>query len=134
MIKKWKRQPKESRKCDKKRYKTWKLTRHTVESYAQNHGNKAKLLFTNTDSWTCEIEADDMYKDFWKNKDKFYNSDYSENSRYFDKTNKKVTGTFKDETAGKPIIEFIALRSKIYSYIKDDQKVEKTAKGIKKMW
>ena len=46
---------------------------------------------------------------------------------------KKVTGTFKDEAAGKPIIEFITLRSKMYSYIKDDQKVEKTAKGIKKM-
>ena len=75
-----------------------------------------------------------MYKDFWKNKDKFYNSDYSENSRYFNKTNKKVTGTFKDEAVGKPIIEFIALRSKMYSHIKDDQKVEETAKGIKKMW
>lgn len=75
-----------------------------------------------------------MYKDFWKNKDKFYNSDYSENSHYFDKRNKKVTGKSKVEAAGKPIIEFIGLRSKMYSYIKDDKKVEKTAKGIKKMW
>lgn len=75
-----------------------------------------------------------MYKDFWTNKDKFYNSDYSENSHYFDKRNKKVTGNSKGEAAGKPIIEFIGLRSKMYSYIKDDKKVEKTAKGIKKMW
>ena len=38
-----------------------------------------------------------------------------------------------DEAGVKPIIEVIGLRSKMYSYIKDDQKLEKTAKGIKKM-
>ena len=51
---------------------------------------------------------------------------------YFDKTNKKVIGKFKDEAAGVPICEFVGLRSKMYSYMKDDQKGEKTAKGIKK--
>ena len=39
---------------------------------------------------------------------------------------------FKDEAAGIPIIEFVGLRSKMYSYIKDNQKGGKTAKGIKK--
>jgi len=38
----------------------------------------------------------------------------------------------KDEAAGVPICEFIGLRSKMYSYIKDNQKGGKTAKGIKK--
>ena len=45
---------------------------------------------------------------------------------------KKVIGKFKDEAAGVPICEFIGLRSKMYSYIKDNQKGGKTAKGIKK--
>ena len=96
------------------------------------YGDKAKLLFTDTDSLTYEIEAEDVYKDFWNDKDKFDNSDYPESSPYFDKVNKKVIGKFKDEAAGVPIVEFIGLRSKMYSYIKDNNEGGKTAKGIKK--
>ena len=81
------------------------------------YADKAKLLFTDTDSLTYEIESKDVYKDFWNDKDKFDNSDYSESSPYFDKTNKKVIGKFKDEAAGVPICEFVGLRSKMYSYI-----------------
>ena len=92
---------------------------------------KAELLFTDTDSLTYEIESKDVYQDFWNDKNKF-DSDYPESSPYFDKTNKKVIGKFKDEAAGVPICEFVGLRSKMYSYIKDNQKGGKTAKGIKK--
>ena len=99
----------------------------------QKYGSKAKLLFTDTDSLTYEIEAKDVYSDFWNDKDKFDNSDYPESSPYFDKTNKKVIGKFKDEAAGIPITEFVGLRSKMYSYMKDNQTGEKTAKGIKKI-
>ena len=98
----------------------------------EKYGNKAKLLFTDTDSLTYEIEAENVYQDFWNDKDRFDNSDYPESSPYFDKTNKKVIGKFKDEACGIPITEFIGLRSKMYSYIKDNNKGGKTAKGIKK--
>ena len=96
------------------------------------YGNKAKLLFTDTDSLTYEIETKDAYKDFFKDKNKFDNSDYPENSPYFNKTNKKVIGKFKDEAAGVPVVEFVGLRSKMYSYMKDNDEGGKTAKGIKK--
>ena len=96
------------------------------------YGEKAKLLFTDTDSLTYEIEAKDVYKDFFKDKDKFDNSDYPKYSPFFYKKNKKVIGKFKDEAAGFPITEFVGLRSKMYSYMKDNQKGGKTAKGIKK--
>ena len=47
--------------------------------------NKAKLLFTDTDSLRYEIETEDAYEDFWSDKDKFDNhSEYPENSSYFD--------------------------------------------------
>ena len=98
----------------------------------QKYGSKAKLLSTDTDSLTYEIETSDAYQDFWNDKDKFDNSDYPEDSQYFDKTNKKVIGKFKDEAAGIPITEFVGLRSKMYSYMKDNDKGGKTAKGIKK--
>ena len=98
----------------------------------QKYGSKAKLLFTDTDSLTYEIEAKDVYSDFWNDKDKFDNSDYPVSSPYFNNTNKKVIGKFKDEAAGILITEFVGLRSKMYSYIKENNQCGKTAKGIKK--
>ena len=99
----------------------------------KKYGDEAKLLFTDTDSLTYEIEAEDVYQDFWNDKEKFDNSDYPESSPYFNKTNKKVIGKMKDEAEGVPIFEFVGLRSKMYSYMKDNQTGGRTAKGIKKI-
>ena len=46
--------------------------------------------------------------------------------------NKKVIGKFKDEACGVPITELIGLKSKMYSYVKDNEKGGRTTKGIKK--
>ena len=89
-------------------------------------------MFTNTDSLTYEIEAEDIYKDFWNDKDMFDNNDYPESSPYYCNVNKKIIGKFKDEACGIPITEFIGLKSKMYSYVKDNEKGGRTAKGIKK--
>ena len=98
----------------------------------EKYGSKAKLLFTDTASlWRQRLEID-AYKDFWADKDKFDNSDYAKDSPYFDAANKRVIGKFKDEAAGVPIVEFIGLRSKMYSYVKDNGKNDKTVKGIRK--
>ena len=96
------------------------------------YGDKARLLFTDTDSLTYEIEVDDVYQDFWKDKHLFDNSDYPKDSPFFDNTNKKVIGKFKDEEAGLPIVEFVGLRSKMYSLMKNNKQGSRTAKGIKK--
>ena len=92
----------------------------------------SKLLFTDTDSLTYEIEAEDVHKDFWNDKDMFDNSNYPENSPYYCNVNKKVISKFKDEACGVPIVEFIGLKSKMYSYVKDNEKGGKTAKGTKR--
>ena len=42
------------------------------------YGNKSKLLFTDTDSLTSEIETNNVYKDFYNDKDEFDFSDYLE--------------------------------------------------------
>ena len=98
----------------------------------KKYNNRARLLVTNTDSLTYEIEAEDVYKDFWNDKDMFYNSDYLESSPYYCNVNKKVIDKFKDEACGVPMVEFIGLKSKIYSYVKDNEKGGRTTKGIKK--
>ena len=92
----------------------------------KKYGDRAKLLFTDTDSLTYEIEAEDVYKNFWNDQDMFNNSDHPENSPYYCNTNKKVTGKFKDEACGVLITEFVGLKSKMYSYIKSDEKGGKT--------
>lgn len=96
------------------------------------YNSKAKLLFTDTDSLCYEIETGDAYADFWRDKELFDNSDYSKDSQIFYSTNKKVFGKFTDEAARMPIVEFIGLRSKMHSYIKDNGKNEKTDKGVRK--
>ena len=98
----------------------------------KKYNNRARLLFTDTDSLTYEIEAQDVYKDFWNDKDMFDNSDYPESSPYHCNVNKKIIEKFKDEACGIPITEFIGLKSKMYSYVKDNEKGGRTAKGIKK--
>ena len=99
------------------------------------YGNKAKLLFTDTDSLLYEIQTEDFYKDISGDvKDRFDTSDYPENhpSGIPTGVNKKVLGMFKDEAAGKIIKEFVGLRSKLYSYKMDEGKENKKCKGIKK--
>lgn len=98
----------------------------------KKYGPRAKLGFTLTDSLTYEIQTKDAYKDFWADKNKFDNIDYPKDSQFFDPTNEKVIGKYKDEAAGMPILDFIGLKSKMYSYIKDNGKNEKTCKGVKK--
>ena len=102
----------------------------------QKYGDKAKLLFTDTDSLMYEIETEDFYKDISKDvKDRFDTSDYPENHHSGIPTgiNKKVLGMFKDEAAGKIIKEFVGLRSKLYSYkMYEGEEEIKKCKGIKK--
>ena len=99
----------------------------------KKYNNGAKLLFTNTDSLTYEIEAEDVYNDFWNDKDMFHNSDYLESSPYYCNVNKKIIGKFKDEACGIPITEFIGLKSKMYSYVKDNEKGGKMLRVLKRM-
>ena len=99
------------------------------------YGEKAKLLFTDTDSFMYEIETEDFYKDISGDvKDRFDTSDYPENHPSGIPTgiNKKVLGMFKDEAAGKRIKEFVGLRAKLYSFIMEDGKENKRCKGVKK--
>ena len=99
------------------------------------YGEYVKLLFTDTDSLCYEIMTDDFYKDISPDiKERFDTSNYPKDHPSGIETgvNKKVIGMFKDEAAGKQIVEFVGLRAKLYSYRMDQGKVEKRAKGVKK--
>ncbi|XP_053379108.1 uncharacterized protein LOC123541547 [Mercenaria mercenaria] len=99
----------------------------------EKYEGNCKLLFTDTDSLCYEIKTKDAYEDFYKDKDLFDNSDYDSNSKFYFDNNKKVIGKFKDEAAGIPIVEFVGLRSKMYSYLLENEVNIKKCKGIKKL-
>ena len=52
----------------------------------------AELLFTDTDSLTYEIKSENTYEEFFKWNDLFDFSNFSKDSKFFNETNKKVTG------------------------------------------
>ena len=103
---------------------------HMVPFYTENGRCRAKLLFTDTDSLCYEIQTTDVYADMSKRLDLFDTSDYPPNNPLFSKTNAKVVGKMKDESPGVPPIEFVGLRSKMYSLLLPDNKEKMTAKGI----
>ena len=92
----------------------------------------AKLLFTDTDSLVDETKTEDVYEDFYQDKNSFYFSDYPLDSKFFDPANKKAIGKMKDEFKGKIISEFAGLKSKMYSLISIDNKKVTKAKEVNK--
>ena len=96
------------------------------------YGNKAKLLFTDTDSLCYHIETEDVYKDMELEKQVYDFSDYEKTHFLFSNANKKVVGKFKDETNGCPITEFVGVKAKMYSFVTENNECSKKAKGIKK--
>ena len=92
----------------------------------------AKLLFTDTDSLVYRIKTEDVYGDFYQDKDLFDFSEYSSNSKFFDPVNKKVIGNLKDELKGKIIREFEGLKSKMYPLISVDNEEVTKATGVNK--
>ena len=72
----------------------------------------AKLLFTDTDSLVYEIKTEDVYEDFYEEKNLFDFSDYPLNLKFFDPVNKKVIDKMKDEFKEKIINEFAGLKPK----------------------
>ena len=98
------------------------------------YNERAKLLFTDTDSLAYEIQTDDFYRDISPDvQAKFDTSNFSENhpSGILVGANKKVIGMFKDEAGGKIIEEFVGLRAKLYSYKMFESKTQKRKRKMR---
>ena len=99
------------------------------------YGEKAKLLFTDTDSLAYVIETEDFYRDISPDvRAKFDTSNYPREHPSGIETgvNKKVGGMFKDEAGGEQITEFVGLRAKLYAFKTDKEKEVKKCKGVNK--
>ena len=99
------------------------------------YGDKAKLLFTDTDPLMYAIQTDDFYKDIAPDVlDMFDTSNYPKDhpSGIASDVNKKVIGMFKDEAGGLQISKFVGLRAKLYAFKMDEGMEAKKGKGVKK--
>ena len=94
------------------------------------------------DSFIMNIKTNDFYEDIASDiENRFDTSNYEVNTSETSALscrplptgkNKKVIGLMKDELGGKIIMEFVTLRPKTYSFLTDDGKEDKKAKGTKK--
>ena len=97
------------------------------------YNDKVKLCYMDTDSFIMSIKTNDFYKDIAIDVERrFDTSNYELNRSLPTGKNKKVIGLMKDELGAKIITEFVTLRPKTYSYLTDDGKEDKKAKGTKK--
>ena len=100
------------------------------------YGDKAKLLFTDTDSLMYQIETKDFFKDISGDVNKWFDTSNFPSvhpSGIPTGCNNKMLGKFKDEAGGKIIEEFVGLRAKLYSLKMFEGKEIKKCKGVKRV-
>ena len=90
----------------------------------------AKFLFTDTGSLVYKINSEDVYEQCFKDRRLFDFSGYPIDSKYYNSANKKVLGKMKDEFNGVKMVEFVGLKSKMYSLISVDDREVNKAKEI----
>ena len=97
------------------------------------YGDNVKLCYMDTDSFIMNIKTEDFYKHIANDVEKRFDASNYECDRPIPtRKNKKVIALMKDELGGSVITEFVALRPKTYSYLTDNCKEDKKAKGTKK--
>ena len=96
------------------------------------YNDNVKLCYMDTDSFIMNRKTNDFYKDITNDVyNRFDTSSYGVNRPLPIGKNKKVIGLMKDELGGEIIMEFIALRPKTYSYLTDNDKIDKKLKEQK---
>ena len=97
------------------------------------YNGNVKLCYMDTDSFIMNIKTNDFYEDTASDiENRFDTSNYEVKRPLPTRKNKKVIGLMKDELGGKIITEFATFRLKTYSFLTDDGKEDKKAKGTKK--
>ena len=98
------------------------------------YNGNVKLCYMDTDSFIMNIKANDFYEHIASDVENRFDTSNYEVKRPLPKgRNKKVIGLMNDdELGGKIITEFVTLRPKTYSFLTDDGKEDKKAKGTKK--
>ena len=98
------------------------------------YNNDVKLCYMDTDSFVMHIKTNDFYKDIASDvENRFDTSNYELNTSETSALARRPLPTGKNmKLGGKIMTEFVTLRPKTYSFLTDDGKEDKKAKGTKK--
>ena len=99
----------------------------------KKYNNRARLLFTDTNSLTYEIEAEDVYKDFRNDRDMLDNSDYPESSPYYCNVNKKSLENSRTKFVASRSLNSLVLSLRCILMSKIMKKVERLLRVLKRM-
>ena len=96
------------------------------------YGDRAKLCYTDTDSFVIHIITEDFFEDISNDVERWFDtSNHDENDKRpppIGMNNKRVPGLFKDELGGKIIAKVVALRPETWAYLMDDGNLKKKLK------
>ena len=96
------------------------------------YGENAKLCYMDTDSFIICIKTNDIYKDIAGDVEtRFDTSNYETDRPLPKRKKKKAVGLMKYELGGQIMRKFVGLRSKRYSYLKDNHDEYKKSKSTK---
>ena len=110
-----------------------KMYDHWYNDIRLKYDDNVKLCYIDTDSFIMNIKREDFYKDSANDVEKKYDtSNYPCERPLPMSKNKNVPGLFNDEFGEKIMKRFVGLRPKCYSYLTNENKVDKRAKGTKK--
>ena len=98
-------------------------------------GDRAEVLFTDTDSLALQVQTEDLYKDIEPHIESWFDtSKLKPGNRQGlpPGKNSRVVGKFKDEEPNDVITDFVGIRAKNYGYKTLGGAKKKEDKGIKK--
>ena len=95
------------------------------------YGENEKLCYMDTESSIVHVKTDDIYKDIAEDVETRFDASNFETDRPLPKGTKNVIGLMKDELGGQIMKEFVGLRAKTYSYLKDNNDEDKKANDTK---
>lgn len=95
------------------------------------YGNRAKILYMDTDSFLYEIKKSENFNDVMnKHRRLFDTSNFDRMSSTYSNVNQSVCGKMKRELPNKIISEYVGLRAKEYCLKIEQSPETKKAKGI----
>ena len=98
------------------------------------YGENAKRCYMHTESFIVHVKTDGIYKDIAEDVEIRFGTSNVEIDRPLPKgKSKKVIVLLKDELGGQIMKEFVGLRAKTYSYLKDNNDEDKKVCHKKKM-
>ena len=98
-------------------------------------GDRAEVLFTDTDSLALQVHTEDLYKDIEPHVGKWFDTSKLKPGNLQGLPagiNSGIVGKFKDEEPNDLITEFVGIRAKNYAYTTLGGTEKKKDKGIKK--